>query len=89
MADKETLKETNERLTSELAAAKETNERLRAELAAANEQLAGFKAQQAQTSADEVVIREKMSRGLTRDQAINVIKRQRFHDQAEAGPTKK
>ena len=68
--------------------AQQTIARLTAELAAANQQIAAFKAQQAQTSADEVVIREKISRGLTRDQALNVIKRQRAHDQAEPGRAK-
>ena len=71
--------------------AQQTIGRLTAELAAANQQIAAFKAQQAQTSAHEVAgsVREKMSCGLTRDQALNVIKRQRAHDQAEPGPVKK
>ena len=62
----------------------QTIERLTAELAAANATIESFKAQAAQASADEVVIREKMSHGLTRDQALSVIHRQRAHDKAEA-----
>jgi len=69
MADKETAAQTIERLTAELAAANKTIE--------------SFKAQAAQASADEVIIREKMAHGLTREQAISVIKRQRSHDEAE------
>jgi len=70
-----------------MAEAKETPaqtiERLTAELAAANKTIESFKAQAAQASADEIIIREKMSHGLTRDQAISVIKRQRAHDELE------
>ena len=61
----------------------QTIERLAAELAAANKTIETFKAQAAQASADEVIIREKMSHGLTRDQAVAVIKRQRAHDELE------
>ena len=74
MADKETPQQTIDRLT--------------AELAAANEKIAGFTAAQEQASKDEVTIREKMVHGLTRDQAIAVIKRQRAHDEAEAAAAK-
>ncbi len=63
--------------------AAQTIERLTAELAAANKTIESFKAQAAQASADEVIIREKMSHGLTRDQAISVIHRQRAHDKME------
>ncbi|MGA2243810.1 MAG: hypothetical protein ABSH48_02330 [Verrucomicrobiota bacterium] len=66
MADKETAAQTIARLTDELAAANKTIE--------------SFKTQAAQASADEIIIREKMSHGLTRDQALAVIKRQRQHD---------
>jgi predicted DNA-binding WGR domain protein len=62
---------------------KETIERLAAELATANTTIESFKAQAAQASADETVIREKMAHGLTRDQAISVIHRQREHDKIE------
>jgi len=67
----------------------QTSERLRAELAAANQTIEAFKAQAAQASADEVIIREKMSHGLTRDQAVSVIHRQRAHDAAEKAATEK
>jgi hypothetical protein len=69
MADKETPAQTIERLTAELAAANKTIE--------------SFEAQAAQAGADEIVIREKMSHGLTRDQAISVIRRQRAHEELE------
>ena len=61
----------------------QTIDRLTAELATANKTIETFKAQAAQAGADEVVIREKLSHGLTRDQAVTVIKRQRVHDEAE------
>jgi len=67
----------------------QTIERLTTELAAANKTIESFKAQAAQASADEIVIREKMSHGLTRDQAINVIKRQRAHDEHEKAQAEK
>jgi len=60
----------------------QTIERLTAELAAANKTIDTFKAQAAQASADEVVVREKMAHGLSREQAVAVIKRQRAHDEA-------
>ena len=53
---------------------------LQAENAALKEQIAGFEAANKQRAADERVIAEKMSHGLTRDQAIAVIKRQREFD---------
>jgi hypothetical protein len=65
------------------ATPQQTIERLAAELAAAKKELETFKAQAAQASADEIIIREKMSHGLTRDQAVSVIHRQRAHDAAE------
>jgi len=42
------------------------------------------KARRAQQEADEVKIAEKVAKGLTRDQAIGVIKRQREHDEQAA-----
>lgn len=45
---------------------------------------AALKSAKAQVEADEKIIREKMSHGLTRDQAISVINRQREHDKAKA-----
>lgn len=62
--------------------------RLNGELAEANKKIEAFTAAQAQATADEVVIREKMAHGLTRDQAIAVIRRQRAHDEAEAAAAK-
>jgi len=65
--------ETIERLTAE-------KERLTAELAAANKTIESFKAQASQASADELVIEQKMRVGLSREQAVAVIQRQRAHD---------
>ena len=72
----ETPQQTIERLTAELAAAN-------TQLTAANKTIEGFKAQAIQLSADESIIQEKMSHGLTRAQAISVIRRQRAHDELE------
>jgi predicted DNA-binding WGR domain protein len=70
-----------------MATTKETSaqtiERLTSELAAANQTIQSFQAQAAQADADEIVIREKMSHGLSREQAASVIKRQRAYDEAE------
>lgn len=63
-------------------------ERLKAELAEAKEQLNAYKARQALADADEVIIREKMSHGLSREQAVSVIRRQRAHDEWAKGQTK-
>lgn len=62
----------------------QTIARLTAENAALARQVAAFHAAQAQAGADEIIIQQKMSRGLSRDQAVAVIKRQRQHDAAEA-----
>ena len=70
MAEKETPQQTIDRLT--------------AENAALTEKVNTFTEQAKQASADEVIVREKMQFGLTREQAISVIKRQRHHDQLEA-----
>lgn len=75
MADKETPQQTIDRLN--------------AELEAANAKVADYQAAQAKISADEIVIREKMSHGLTREQAIHVIKSQRAHDVIYAEQKKK
>ena len=56
---------------------------LESENAQLKKELETFKSQQAQATADEVIIREKMNHGLTRDQAVSVIKRQRAHDEAK------
>lgn len=53
--------------------------RLTAELAAANKTIEGFKNRAAMASADEQLIVEKMSFGLSRAQAVEVIKRQRVN----------
>ena len=72
---------TIESLTAEIAAKD-------AVIASLTEKVNAFTAQAKQASADEEVIREKMAHGLTRDQAIAVIKRQRAHDEAEAAAAK-
>jgi RNA polymerase-binding transcription factor DksA len=63
--------------------------RLTTELAEANQQLAQYQTQAAQASADEVWVQDKMRHGLSRDQALNVIHRQRHHDQLAATAAKK
>ena len=64
-------------------AAKQPNilEKLTAELAAARRQIAEYEAKAAQTGADEIIVQEKMRHGLSREQALNVLHRQRAHDQ--------
>jgi hypothetical protein len=51
-----------------------------AENAALKARLAGFEAAEKQVAADELLIREKMSRGLRREQARAVLQRQREYD---------
>lgn len=67
---------------------KPTVEELQGQLAAANKTIAALKAEKTQRDADEKIIVEKMSRGLSREQAISVIKRQREHDAAKAATAK-
>jgi hypothetical protein len=55
---------------------------LAAENAALKAQLAGIEAAKKQADADEIVIREKMAKGLRREQAKAVIDRQRAFDAA-------
>ncbi len=71
-------------LAAELAAARRQIQSLQAhasqlgdELADANQQLQVLKTEKEQALAAEALVAEKMSHGLTRDQAVNVIKRQR------------
>ena len=70
------------------APVKETAEQTIARLTAENEKLstrvAADEAADAQRVADELAITAKTKLGLSRDQAIAVIKRQRDHDQALA-----
>ena len=75
--------ETANRLAAELAGAVHQIESLKAhaaqlsdELADANQQLMALKTEKEQALAAEARVAEKMRHGLTRDQAINVIKRQ-------------
>jgi len=72
MAEKETQQQTIDRLTGELAEA--------------NRKIAEFTAQKAQAGADEQIIAAKMAVGLTREQAVSVIRRQRQFDQAYGAP---
>jgi uncharacterized protein (DUF1778 family) len=58
----------------------QTIDRLTSELAAANKTISDFNAAKALASAEEVIIQQKMSVGLSREQAIEVIKRQRAND---------
>jgi len=66
----------------------QTIARLTAELAAANKTLSKIAEAKAQAEADEPIIEQKMKVGLTREQAIGVIKRQRAHDAANQVKTK-
>lgn len=50
-------------------------------LAAAESELARIAAASEQAAADEIVIRTKMESGLTREQAVSVISRQRKFDE--------
>jgi hypothetical protein len=61
----------------------DTIARLTAENRRLNALITGFEADTAQRAADELLIAQKTALGLTRDQAIAVIKRQREHDEAE------
>lgn len=63
---------------------KPTVEDLLKQLAAANEKIAAFEAKESERAAEEKQIAEKVAAGLTRDQAIAVIKRQKDHDAAIA-----
>ena len=57
---------------------------LQAQLDAANKKIAGFEAQEATRAAEEKQIAIKTNAGLSRDQAIKVIQRQKDHDAAVA-----
>ena len=61
-----------------------TIEELQKQLAAANEKIAAFVAKETVRAAEEKQIADKVSAGLTRDQAIKVIQRQKDHDAAIA-----
>jgi hypothetical protein len=64
-----------------------------ADLAAENAELkariAVFEAAKKQTDADEVLIAQKMSKGLRREQAIAVLQRQREYDARKKATNKK
>jgi hypothetical protein len=70
------------------APVKETPEQIIARLTAENQaladQVAAFEAKETERAAEEKQIAEKVAAGLTRDQAIAVIKRQKDHDAAVA-----
>ena len=53
---------------------------LAAETAALKAKIAEFQAVKTQADADEIIIVEKMATGLRREQAANVLKRQREFD---------
>jgi len=59
---------------------------LAAENAALKAKIAEFQAAQKQADADEILIAEKMAKGLRREQAAAVLKRQREFD-ARKNPT--
>jgi hypothetical protein len=61
----------------------DTIQRLTGELAAANLTIVTFQAEAADRAKTELAITLKMGFGLSRDQAITVIKRQKEHDEAE------
>jgi hypothetical protein len=60
----------------------QTIERVTAENAELKGQLKKYQTTEAQRAADEKIIVEKMTHGLSRQQAINVIRRQREFDAA-------
>jgi hypothetical protein len=62
----------------------ETIERLTAELATAKQTIANYETAKAMQSAEEKIITEKMAVGLTRTQAISVIKHQKAFAEAWA-----
>ncbi len=62
---------------------------LAAENAILKARIAQFEAVKKQAEADEVIIGEKMARGLRREQAIAVIKRQREFEAARNQAAKK
>lgn len=57
---------------------------LESELSLERARVRELEAKEKQRTADEVLIGEKMSMGLNRDQAVGVIRRQREHDLAKA-----
>jgi predicted DNA-binding WGR domain protein len=62
---------------------------LAAENAALKARLAVFEAAKEQAAADEILIAEKMSKGLRREQAAAVLRRQREYDDRKNKVTKK
>jgi hypothetical protein len=62
---------------------------LAAENAALKARLAVFETAKRQAAADEVVIAEKMNKGLRREQASAVLQRQRDYDARKKSTTKK
>lgn len=58
---------------------------LQSENAALKKQVADLTASKALQDADEKIIVEKMSKGLTRAQAVSVIQRQRAYDASDLG----
>ena len=62
---------------------------LAAENAALKERLAAYEAAEKQSEADEVLIAEKMSKGLRREQARAVLQRQREYDARKKATVKK
>ena len=61
---------------------------LESSLAIANNTITSFEADQAQRAKDEAAIAAKTRLGLSRDQAIAVIARQKAHDAAEEAKRK-
>ena len=58
--------------------------RLTAELAAANRRLAAYETADQERAATEKIVAAKMAIGLTREQALAVIERQKQFDQTKA-----
>ena len=61
---------------------------LAAENAALKAKIAEFQAARKQADADEILIAEKMSKGLRREQAAAVLKRQREFDERQKAKAK-
>jgi hypothetical protein len=71
--------------TAAPAIAPKSIEQLQRELDAANAELSRIRSAKAAESAEEVLVRGKMEKGLTRLQAATVVRRQREFDESDHG----
>lgn len=80
---KETQQQIIDRLTAEIERLTVERSELKAEVEKCQAKLAKYESADAQRAEDEKLIIEKMTHGLSRPQAINVIERQRNFDGAK------